>query len=121
MPGDDGAGNPDRTVVRRMRQVKNNRRTTESPLAARAWGRRAAKRFLVLGFMTGSGMYGRQTDPMMNIELARILQNEREREIETELRIRRLLRSAETTESMPATSRTIRQPQRPASSGATSR
>jgi hypothetical protein len=46
MPGDGGAGNPDRTAVRRMRQVKNNRRTTESPLAARAWGRRAAKRFL---------------------------------------------------------------------------
>jgi hypothetical protein len=45
MPGDDGAGNPCRTVVRRLRQLKNNRRTTESPLAARAWGRRAAKRF----------------------------------------------------------------------------
>lgn len=71
--------------------------------------------------MTGFGMYGRQTGRMMNIELARILQNDREREIETELRTRRLLRSAETTESIPTTWRAIRRPQRPASSGATSR
>jgi len=71
--------------------------------------------------MTSFGMYGRQTEPMMNIELARILQNEREREIEMELRTRRLLRSAETTESIPDTSRAIRRPQRAASSGATFR
>jgi hypothetical protein len=58
---------------------------------------------------------------MMNIELARILQAEREREIEMELRTRRLLRSAETAESIPATSRSIRQPQRAASTGATCR
>lgn len=71
--------------------------------------------------MTGFGMYGRQTGPMMNIELARIIQSDREREIETELRTRRLLRSAETTESTPDTSRLIRRPQRAASTGATSR
>ena len=43
-------------------------------------------------------MYGRHHRHMMNIELARILQNDREREIEHELRVRRLLRSTETTE-----------------------
>lgn len=48
--------------------------------------------------MTGSGRYGGQTESMMNIELARILQNDREREIEQELRVRRLLRPAETTD-----------------------
>lgn len=42
--------------------------------------------------MTGSGMYGRQTDGMMNIELARILQEDREREIAADMRVRRLLR-----------------------------
>ena len=54
-------------------------------------------------------MYGRQNEHMMNVELARILQTDREREIEQELRIRRLLRPAETTEptesSRSATSR----------------
>ena len=53
--------------------------------------------------MTSSGMSGCQTGHMMNIELARILQAEREREIEMELRTRRLLRSAKTTESIPDT------------------
>ena len=71
--------------------------------------------------MTGFGMYDRQNEPMMNFELARILQNEREREIEMELRTRRLLRSAETPESIPDTSRAIRRPQRAASTGPTSR
>jgi hypothetical protein len=105
-----------------MHQLKNNRRTTESPLAAHASGRGAAKRFFgAWGFMTCFGMYSSQTDRMMNIELARILQAEREREIEMELRTRRLLRSAETAESIPATSRSIRQPQRAASTGATCR
>jgi len=66
-------------------------------------------------------MYGGQTDRMMNIELARILQAEREREIEMELRTRRLLQSAETTESIPDTSRAFRRTQRRASSGAASR
>ena len=71
--------------------------------------------------MTSSGMYDRKNGRMMNIELARILQTEREREIEMELRTRRLLRSAETTESIPDTSRSMRRPQRAASTGATSR
>ncbi len=66
-------------------------------------------------------MYGGQTDRMMNIELARILQADREREIEVELRNRRLLRSAETTESTTDTGRTTRRPQRAVSTGATSR
>jgi hypothetical protein len=70
--------------------------------------------------MTSSGMYDSKNGRMMNIELARILQAEREREIEMELRTRRLLRSAETTESIPDTSRSMRRPQR-ASTGATSR
>ena len=71
--------------------------------------------------MTGSGRYDRQTAPMMNIELARILQNDREREIEQELRIRRLLRPAETTESNRDGSRILARLQRPASGAATSR
>jgi hypothetical protein len=71
--------------------------------------------------MTSFDMYGRQTGHMMNIELARILQAEREREIEMELRTRRLLRSAETTESIPFPTRSIRPPQRATSTGATCR
>jgi hypothetical protein len=59
MPGDDGAGNTCRTVVRRLRQLKNNRRTTESPLAARAWGRRAAKRFLGVRGRSGAPPFRR--------------------------------------------------------------
>jgi hypothetical protein len=66
-------------------------------------------------------MYGCQTGHMMNIELARILQAEREREIEMELRTRRLLRSAEVTESIPEASRSMRRHQRATSTGATSR
>ena len=41
--------------------------------------------------MTGFDMYPRHTQPMMNIELARIIQAEREQEIQAELRRRRLL------------------------------
>lgn len=68
--------------------------------------------------MTRSGMYGRQDEHMMNIELARILQNDREREIEQELRIRRLLRPADATESTEPSrdeSRSATRLQRPAS------
>jgi len=72
-------------------------------------------------------MYDGHDGPMLNIELARILQVEREREIEVELRARRLLRSA-SRDSKPGradrSSRrepTIRPDQRPASSGAASR
>ena len=41
--------------------------------------------------MTAFGMYARHTQPMMNLELARIIQMEREREVQGELRRRRLL------------------------------
>ena len=57
----------------------------------------------------------------MNIELARILQNDREREIEQELRIRRLLRPAEHTDSSRDLSRPMNRIQRPASGAAVSR
>ena len=74
--------------------------------------------------MTGFGMYGGQTDRMMNIEVARILLAEREREIETELRHRRLvrlLRSPEPTETQPRFAPSAASAQRRASSSATSR
>jgi hypothetical protein len=41
--------------------------------------------------MTAFDMYARDTRRMMNIEFARIIQAEREREIEADLRRRRLL------------------------------
>jgi hypothetical protein len=41
--------------------------------------------------MTGFGRYARDTVGMFNIELARIMQAEREQEIQAELRRRRLL------------------------------
>ena len=74
-----------------------------------------------VAFMTGSGMYGRQDEHMMNIELARILQNERERDIEAELRIRRLLRPVEATESGRDAPKAIGRLQRPASGAAVCR
>ena len=72
--------------------------------------------------MTSFGMYGRDTDDMMNIELGRIIQAEREHEIQAALRVRRLIRPTETTEP----TRTGATPlpnrfQRPASTGASSR
>ena len=57
----------------------------------------------------------------MNIELARILQNDREREIEQELRVRRLLRPAETTDSSRDESRPVARVQRTASGAAVCR
>ena len=57
----------------------------------------------------------------MNIELARIIQNDREREIEQELRIRRLLRPAETTEPSRDLSRPMNPIQRRASGAVVSR
>ncbi len=71
--------------------------------------------------MTGSGRYVRHTATMMNIELARILQDDREREIEAALRIRRFLKPTATLESNPPAPRTIRHTHRPASTGAASR
>jgi len=58
---------------------------------------------------------------MLNIELARILQADREREIAAALRHRRLLRPVETTDAAPAVTRSMRPTQRPASTGALSR
>lgn len=57
----------------------------------------------------------------MNIELARILHNDREREIEQGLRIRRLLRPVETPETSRDQSRPMARIQRPASDAAASR
>jgi hypothetical protein len=71
--------------------------------------------------MTGFGRYDCQTARMMNIELARIIQEDREREIEAALRARQILRPTETREPMTPAPRTIRRPQRPASTGAVSR
>ncbi len=71
--------------------------------------------------MTGSGRYGCQTGPMMNIELARILQNDREREIEQELRVRRLLRPADPAESDRDLQRPMARVQRPSSGAAVCR
>ena len=57
--------------------------------------------------MTGFGRYARDTVGMFNIELARIIQAEREQEIQAELRRRRLLegsdpRVAQSDRSTPA-------------------
>lgn len=68
--------------------------------------------------MTGFGRYGGQTMTMMNIELARILQNEREREIEADLRNRRLLHPTDVGQPSRRIVPRIRPAQRPASSGA---
>jgi hypothetical protein len=71
--------------------------------------------------MTGFDRYDGQTVTMMNIELARILQIEREREIEADLRSRRLLQPTEVAESDRRSPARIRSAQRAASSGAASR
>jgi hypothetical protein len=71
--------------------------------------------------MTSFGIYGRQNLAMMNIELVRILQADREREIEAGLRHRRLLRQVDSPETASADRRSIRPTQRPASTGALSR
>ena len=69
-------------------------------------------------------MYTRHDGPMMNIELARILLADREREIEAALRVRRQLRTDDTVavdQRDARNSRGFRPTQRPASSGAVSR
>jgi hypothetical protein len=71
--------------------------------------------------MTAFGIYERQNLAMVNIELARILQADREREIEAGLRHHRLLRPPESTDTTTADRRPIRPAQRAASSGALSR
>ena len=65
--------------------------------------------------MTSFGMYTRETPPMMNIELARIIQAEREREIQAELRRRRLLQGNAKPVEGSDTGAQARRLQRPAS------
>lgn len=71
--------------------------------------------------MTILGMYDCETQPMMNLELARIIQADREREIESELRTRRLLRKDDVGGARGPAKADRRPVQRPASTGATSR
>ena len=66
-------------------------------------------------------MYERQNKHMLNIELARIIQADREREIEARLRQQRILRSTETPDTTGRKSPSIRPTQRPASTAAVSR
>ena len=72
--------------------------------------------------MTCSGMYDGHTQHMLNIELARIIQADREREIETEsLRTRRLLPPSDAPDTSRVVSRNGRITQRPAPPRASSR
>jgi hypothetical protein len=71
--------------------------------------------------MTDFGIYERQNSVMLNIELARIIQADREREIEARLRERRLLRSSDSAANARTDGRVIRPSQRPASTAAFSR
>jgi hypothetical protein len=57
---------------------------------------------------------------MWNIELARIIQEEREREIEADLRLRQLTRPTGTSATTDAVMPRTRRVQRPASNGAAS-
>jgi hypothetical protein len=71
--------------------------------------------------MTGFDMYGLQTDGMMNIELARILQEDREREIAADIRARRLVEPTGSTATRPDPCAEVRPLQRRPSTGATAR
>jgi hypothetical protein len=71
--------------------------------------------------MTSFGMYERQNEHMLNFELARIIQADREREIEAGLRQKRILRSIKTPDTTRQQSPSIRPTQRPASTAAVSR
>jgi len=71
--------------------------------------------------MTSFDMYDRQTDGMMNIELARILQEDREREIAADIRARRLLQPPESTASRRDPCVETRPLQRRTSTGAATR
>ena len=71
--------------------------------------------------MTGFGMYDWQTRHMMNLELARIIQADREREIESELRTRRLLQNDNAGDAARPARAGRRPVHRPASTGAASR
>jgi len=71
--------------------------------------------------MTSFGMYRRHTARMWNIELARIIQEDREREIEAGMRLRQLTRPNPSDEKANAVVARTRRVQRPASTGAASR
>jgi hypothetical protein len=77
--------------------------------------------------MTGIGMFERQNKDMLNIELARTIHADRQREIEARLRIRRLFRRGPTPETIDKTwlprpvAPPVRQDQRPTSTAAFSR
>jgi hypothetical protein len=74
--------------------------------------------------MTSFDMYDRQTRRMFNIELARVIQEDREREIAADLRTRRLLQPTESIEAIEVRRDPCLEPrpvQRPASTGAASR
>jgi hypothetical protein len=70
---------------------------------------------------TGFDMYGLQTDGMMNIELARILQEDREREIAADIRARRLVEPTGSTATRRDPCAEVRPLQRRPSTGATAR
>jgi hypothetical protein len=71
--------------------------------------------------MTAFGMYDRQTDGMWNIELGRIIQEDREREIQAEIRLRGLIHRTEPRDAERVLASRSRKVQRPASTGAPSR
>ena len=72
------------------------------------------------GYMTDFGMYERQTDGMWNIELGRIIQEDREREIQADIRLRRLIHRNEPGDVERVLASRSRKVQRPASTGAPS-
>ena len=101
MPGDGGAGNPCRTAVR-LAQTAEEQSNDRRPLECGDSERPCGFLFSVGAppiYMTEFGIYDRQNDVMVNVELARILQADREREIEAALRKRRLLRPADSTDN----------------------
>ena len=71
--------------------------------------------------MTDIGMYRRHTRCMWNIELGRVIQAEREQEIEADLKRRRLMRPTASTDTTRALTTKRRGLQRSTSTGAASR
>ena len=72
-------------------------------------------------YMTGFGMYDGHTGRMWNIELARIIQEEREREIVASVRRRQLTRPDHLAATPNVPVARTRRVQRPASTSAASR
>ena len=97
-------GGPTRVDNRRTteEQLKNNRTAAGRSM----WGHERPSGFsmcgstaTVGGFMTSFGIYDGHDPSMFYIELARILQSDKEREIEARLRHRRLVDAARTAET----------------------